>query len=329
MLQELTVLSVNTDDCIALQNWKLSLHSNGFQHVTILGMGQAWKGFDWRSKMYLRHLQHLRQKWGPNHIVLTADSTDVIFVQNQDVLLHRFKQFNKRVVISADATQFVGQFANATSRQMARNIIMKRLDASANAKVSTSPYIWINAGLCMGYVDDMMRLYGRITNYKDDQEGVQMEWLSDPTLCYLDTHQQLFGTVCGLEYLGQAPKSGMLKQISLTMSNQWKQTITGTCPCIMHFPGKITSPYNAFIMDWQTALLSQHATAWQHKLECIPSRNLGGFAFLKGAASTCIRAHRKEISTTGTVLLIAFVLMSMVRLFRKSHALKTPMGPMG
>jgi len=308
MPSELTVLTVATNACVALDNWKLSLAANGYGNVKIVGLSQKWRGFDWRSRMYLKHLKLLAQKYGDRHIVMTSDSTDVIFMQSQSMLLDKFKSFKQDVVISGESSQNVGQFYNATSRDMAQKVVEKRFNPG-------TVHIWINAGLCIGYVSSMIRLYERIQQYDDDQEGIQMEWMSDPTLCHVDSGQILFTAVNGIHYLGKKETSGMLKEIEFA-GNDWRQVITNAYPCVMHFPGKVTSTYNVYVNDWQMHL-KKSSDAWQHKLQEIPSRNMGGLWQWKFTAKTILKAYSREVKSYVVFVVAMIVLLVLHKVLRK------------
>jgi len=306
----MTVLTLNTDESAALENWRQTLINNKYSRVKILGLGKKWQGFSWKTKMYIGYLKKLLKQYGDSHIVMTCDSTDVLFLQPQDMLLAKFKVLGQTVVVSADDTQLVGQFANQTTNDLARQIIEKRLGR-------TTPYMWINSGLCIGYVGYMIEFYEKIKDYADDQEGVQMEWLSDPKLCWVDYEQHLFATLSGMRHIGKMRKSQMVTDLKFdSKSGFHRHLVTKTYPSAVHFPGKITTTYNEFIQDWQVATQELNPVAWQGQLQCIAGRNLGGIWAWQFYAKTYLKAHKRELKLGTIVLasiLIAFILWKIMR----------------
>jgi hypothetical protein len=320
----LTVLTVNTDGGIGERNWELTLQNHGFGDTVyeILGKGQAWKGFDWRSRKYLARLKQLRAQYGPRHIVLTTDCLDVLFIRSQQDLLRTFHAIKANVVISADHMQMVGDFSNSTSRSMAANILKKRLGASEEN-------LWVNAGLIMGYVDGMIRLYTSMLPYEDDQEGLQMAYLADPSLGMLDCRQQLFGTLESLQHLTRGffgldaskKSNSTIACLDLEHASGFVQhRTTRTFPCVLHFPCKRALVYNEFLEAWKES--QQQSTqrmqrqgyghaVWMHDLQPLTARPLSGWClplYIKSA----VGAHKREVSIV-LVLAAAFVLALLLR----------------
>jgi len=323
----MTVVTVNTDESIALDNWKLSLTNNGYSEYAILGLGQKWRGFKWRSKMYLKYLRKLKQQYGGNHIVMTCDSTDVLFLQPMNDLVHKFKVLEQTVVVSADDTQLVGQFANGLTRELAAQIIEKRLGerSSSSSKtnkqgIRTCPrYMWVNAGLCIGYVDYVIALYERLKSYEDDQEGLQIEWLADPDLCFIDYHQHLFANLSGMRHIVTMNRDDLVNDLVFDHEhNRYKHRVTKTWPSVVHFPGKITTTYNNFVKRWHrdTRDLDSAEFCWQEDLRIVSNRGLGGFWSISFYAKTLVKAHRREIKVGISVMaavVISFVIWKILK----------------
>lgn len=327
----LTVLTVNTDGGIGERNWELTLQNNGFDdddgdHLQggdvyeILGKGQAWKGFRWRTRKYLARLKQLRAQYGPLHIVLTTDCLDVLFIRSQQDLLRAFHATKADVVISADHIQMVGCFSNSTSRGMAASILKKRLgDSEEN--------LWVNAGLIMGYVDGMIRVYTRMLPYEDDQEGLQMAYLADPSLGMLDCRNQLFGTLESMQHFtrgfalsrlgSKQPKSTIACLDLEHASGLVQHRTTLSFPCVLHFPCKRALVYNEFLEAWKESQQQRmrrqgygHAV-WMHDLQPLLARSLSGWCLPLYIKST-VSAHKREVSIV-LVLTAAFVLGLLLR----------------
>jgi hypothetical protein len=76
---------------------KKSAEINDYDLET-LGFGQKWEGFVMKYKLYKEKLRMIDD----NAIVIMVDAYDVIVMENKDILLQKFKEFNKPIVLSRD-----------------------------------------------------------------------------------------------------------------------------------------------------------------------------------------------------------------------------------
>lgn len=107
-------------------------------NLTTLGWGQKWEGFVMKYKLYKEKLSMLDD----NDIVIMVDAYDVIVMEKQELLIKKFKTFNKSIVLSKDGkpkSNFFKFFHN-------------RVFDSCNN-------IQLNSGLMMGYVWAIKELF--------------------------------------------------------------------------------------------------------------------------------------------------------------------------
>lgn len=116
---------------------KKSAKINNYNLIT-LGLGQKWEGFVMKYKLYNKKLNTLND----NDIVIMVDAYDVIVMEKKEVLLEKFKKFNKPIILSKDGTP--------------KNILHKY----AHHKIfDECNNIRLNSGLMMGYVWAIKELF--------------------------------------------------------------------------------------------------------------------------------------------------------------------------
>jgi hypothetical protein len=152
-----------------LENFKRSLNKFNYPYV-ILGNGEKWEGWNWRTKKYLNYLLTLDD----NHIVGFVDAYDVLALRDSSNILHTFLSFKKNIVVGAE--WYCGSKENCISLN---NWWSDRVRAYRQH---------VNCGFIMGYAKDLKEMYKQVINYSDDQYGIST---------YLETYQHLFALDVG------------------------------------------------------------------------------------------------------------------------------------
>lgn len=62
--------------------------------LVTLGLGQKWTGFHLKFKFWLEYLEELNE----SEIVMISDAYDVIMLEDAEVILRRFREYNKKVL---------------------------------------------------------------------------------------------------------------------------------------------------------------------------------------------------------------------------------------
>jgi hypothetical protein len=301
----MTVVTVCTEKSAALSNWELALQHHGYTHVKVLGMGKVRQGCQWRVKMYLRCLKRLLTQYGENHIVLMCNATDVLSIQSQDTLLKQFVSLQQTVVVSSDdCDQRSGQFFNKMSLPLVNQVITKRLGSDVR-------YKWIHGGISMGYLPFMIELYQRVQSYQNEQEGLQMEWLVDPDVCWVDHQQLLFGTMIERPMVKLAATTADMEYDDEV--GKWKQVHTHTYPCFVHLQSE-SKPrwYNAFLRQWQQAEadMTNGQTTWHRNLQHVSSHDLQYKEHLDTSLcqSDAVECHSRRRIAIGSVMVLSVLI---------------------
>lgn len=153
-MNDLLVLSVCTDESPGLTNFENSLKQNGYNYE-ILGKGEKWGGWDYRTKKYLSKLKTL----DPELIVVLWDATDMLFVQHKDVLLQKFLNgYDGKVVIGAESNCCTGKYTGDL-------VLLNTFNTNIGR------YRFPNGGWVVGRAKDLIFVLNKIKKEKDDQAG--------------------------------------------------------------------------------------------------------------------------------------------------------------
>jgi hypothetical protein len=205
----LHVVTIGTDIALTANLLKSATQFN--IDVTNIGEGVVWHGGDMKGpgggqkinlmKEYLKHLPD-------EDIVLFCDGYDVVFADDIQTILERYKQFNIPVLFAAEKNCWP-------------NISM------ASFFDAETPYKYPNSGLYIGTAAALSKLFEpTITDASDDQLYVQIQILKNPQLVQLDTENYIFQCLAGAE-----------AAVSIKSNGQLYNTETNCCPCILHGNG--------------------------------------------------------------------------------------------
>lgn len=121
------------DQCI-----KLNLN------LVVLGMNKKWEGFFQRTLDYYDYLKSLKE----NEICIFIDGFDTLAMEDEKMILDKYKNFNKPIVWSVD---------------LSRNFIGKLIFGSEE--------VLVNGGCYMGRVTELKELFGILINkYGNDKK---------------------------------------------------------------------------------------------------------------------------------------------------------------
>jgi len=246
----LRVLSVCTErNHPALVNFRVSLERLGYEYE-ILGLGERWGGWKWRTKKYLNALEQLR----PEALVLLSDCTDVLFVEPPEELERRFKALKVPIAIGGERGLSTGKYRyDLPERRRVRDRYRERKPMSS--------YRFPNAGLIIGYVAPLLRLLYMNRDAEDDQAGLVELYDMQPNIFYIDTDMRLFGNLVQrapffdddlevyerakwrvewtLDIPHQSNTIRECRRYARLVNNE-----TNGAPCILHFAGGNWESYN-------------------------------------------------------------------------------------
>jgi hypothetical protein len=78
----------------SFENCRRSLHVHDYSYK-IVGWGEKWQGWSWRSRKYLEGLPQ-------SGTVMLLDAFDTVVAQPPDILLKAYDSFNKDIVVGAE-----------------------------------------------------------------------------------------------------------------------------------------------------------------------------------------------------------------------------------
>ena len=93
------MLTIATKETSAFKKFMRSASDNKLP-VKVLGMGQKWKGFLQKIDLLKQELEN--HKNNSHLIILFADGSDSLFSSGTEEILRKFRQFNAKVVYSAE-----------------------------------------------------------------------------------------------------------------------------------------------------------------------------------------------------------------------------------
>ena len=163
-----------------------SCKRNG-KELTVLGYGEKWKGFNWRFKLVLDHLNKLNR----TDIVCFVDGYDVICTRNLNKLADEFlklkNKYNCKIVVGEH-------------KSIVNNKLTYVFDLFLNYYFGKCKNRSLNAGTYIGQVNDMLEVLDKIYNLypinnADDQLLLTKYCKLNPNNIYIDTKNELFLTL--------------------------------------------------------------------------------------------------------------------------------------
>ncbi len=169
------IVTVATESKYYFPYLKESCRQHG-KELDVLGWGEKWEGFNWR---YVKMIEYLKTT-PANDIVCFMDGYDVLCVRNLDEMEEVFKTIQKRtkckIIVSEDVTillSFIAQlyFGNCQDTKL-------------------------NAGLYMGYVEDVLMIIEKIYNLNPkndaDDQVLMTKYCNMNNDIYIDKDKELF-----------------------------------------------------------------------------------------------------------------------------------------
>jgi len=236
------ILSVSTNGGLHLKNFRSSLDKFGYEYK-VLGEGETWKGWVWRTQLYLKEVNFLVSSGQGDKVVALVDATDLLFVQGPKEFLEKFSKLSSegKVVIGAESACCTGEFDR--NKDLKKQILVHAKD-----KVPNSRYRFANGGAVIGRAKDLQNLLEKNKTEEDDQVGYMKLWFTSKSgAVNLDTKQELVANLPpqGTNVYSHLPgHSSDLDYWSLDKEKGIEHNEYGSKPVIFHFPGKNWTAYN-------------------------------------------------------------------------------------
>jgi hypothetical protein len=260
------VVTLSTDGGSAYNNWLHGARRLGYD-VTVLGLGQKWGGWPWRTQQYIAAVRALP----PTALVLVVDMGDVLFVRGPASLYRAYKAIGSPLVFGGEPTCCVGKF-DAKRLNGERGRAMSTIDA----RLPRNRWKFPNAGCIMGPRDVVLAALEGVKNAPDDQAGHLERYLADERYLTIDWQHAIVGGVnkpglfycvdqsiasdpnaVELEYWERVTREQLVAEAERDGSDPtrfadsvgrtlYRNKQTGGVPCLLHFAGKNVRGYNLF-----------------------------------------------------------------------------------
>jgi hypothetical protein len=171
MSNNLNVLTVATDSEGYFPVLKRQMDSNEINYK-VLGYGEKWKGWIWRTNKMIRHL---KKNYLPDDIIMIIDAYDVLFCGDKESIMKKYRSFNTDVVFGVELND--SQEFSFPISYISFPLI--ELYFGANG------YYMLNGGSYMGTVQSIIKILEKIRDYSketgitDDQYALNNISLDD------------------------------------------------------------------------------------------------------------------------------------------------------
>lgn len=219
-IKVVSVVSKNIKDD-AVRHWDQSLEQLGYDHI-ILGRDSPWKGWKWRTSLYLDFVR----SQSPSTVVILCDSTDLFFVGPPSEALQKFDSSGLNVIIGGESV-----ISYAGGRHDIRRVEQFFVTRCQ------SKFCYPNGGFVIGRASNLLDFLQLNLDSQDDQAGYF-------DLLYEDKVQN---TTLDYEtkFIGNVPNLNVKQYIDHEVNfwewdpkkDRFKNPISGQYPIAFHFPG--------------------------------------------------------------------------------------------
>lgn len=205
-----------------------------------LGLGQPWKGFTMKFRLFQQYLE----KQPLDEIIMFVDAYDVVVLEDHDVIVDKFKRFQKEIVFGTQ-NDFFNQFVFP---RCLGNIL--------------------NSGSYLGYCRSLQKLVDIVVENIDFSRSDQ-RILNHA--CNLEKYQDFYRIAttpdikCSLFYITRAdnyfhPKYIFQKKIDRLelVKNRIYNHRDNNFPSVIHLPGHLNGNYYFQKLGYQTNHLKIH-----------------------------------------------------------------------
>lgn len=248
--RSLHVITLSTDDRGPIENWEFTAKLHGYDY-TILGRGEKWQGWPWRTKKYLERVLELPE----GTLVLLCDGNDIIFARGPAELIRAYDLYETDLLFGGEPTCCTGKYgimggiSGLSNRDYAIKTIVEREPATR--------WCFPNAGCIMGTRERIIQILEENKDEPDDQAGYLGKYLSNPSYLKVDFFSRVVGNVNAINYFfcvecdmfDDSHKYELqfwepVRNLSISNHLVYRNKLTGEIPCILHFPGKNILLYN-------------------------------------------------------------------------------------
>lgn len=230
---KLLALTVNTRESPNLEIWRRSAERYGYPYE-IIGMGEEWKGWPWRTKKYINAIH----KHPEIDIFILCDSDDLYFVDHSSEFIKKFLEFQSSIIIGTEGNCCTGTYEYEEIKDM-----KSKLKSISEKKQNQTRYFYLNGGCVCGYRNELLELLNDNKDSHDDQTGYIELFIKDPDRITPDYYHDIIGT------FQQSILDKKVTEWEIDSNNKIHNNITKSYPVIMHFPAKNYNNYKFFLHE--------------------------------------------------------------------------------
>jgi hypothetical protein len=242
---KLKLVTLSTNEGPGLSDWLLGAEMLGYD-FEVLGRGEKWGGWPWRTKKYIEYVSTLPSET----IVCLIDGNDILFQRGPHSLIEVYLGAGKGVIFGGEPSCCTGKYKyTPLSMTGARDTAINTL----KARKPPTRWYFPNAGCIMGTRNEVLRVLNRVKGETDDQAGHLDAYLKDESYLSVDYHHGIVGGVNTVSWayntevaLPLASSSSETPYWELVNAEDipdavspaiFRNRITRGIPCILHFAG--------------------------------------------------------------------------------------------
>jgi len=227
MSKEIHVITVATHRTPAFLNFYSSLIRTNYNenNIHILGQGQKFQGWKWRTEQYLNKIKEIND---PDALYVFCDSSDLFFIAGPTLLQKHYEEYKTPVVLSIQ--KWIGHISPNSANKLKETCLSKH------------NYCYPNCGFVMGDFLGSIKYLSANLNFIDDEQGAGylLSNLSLNSTLTIDTNISLSATIV-------QSTSGNIDDWIIKERKVYSD-ISGKQMCVLHFPSfHYHYPYNEYL----------------------------------------------------------------------------------
>lgn len=235
-IDRLKVLSVCTNVGPCLDNFVASLRKFDYNYE-IIGLGEAWSGWKWRTEQYIKHLEGEQ-----DGLYILCDANDVLAVRPPEYMISQFHKYGDNTYVLIGAEQ--GCWNDYLKKHpLHRPRILREYS------IYSDRYRYPNGGFIIGYRNSLLHVLKCNRDAEDDQMGYTELKLNYPGLFDVDTQTCCVGNIVAsiplfdgrIEEINEITLWNIKTNVAEVVAHNM---VTNNSPAFLHFPGGNIDDYN-------------------------------------------------------------------------------------
>lgn len=226
----------------SFQRWETTAKYYGYDYK-ILGRDKPWSGFGSKIGIYCEGLKDVTAPY-----VILTDCLDLFITGSSDELYEKFIRENKDIIVGGEMMMWYPKGKNDPSK-------IKEYFES----IKESPQAYPNSGFIMGRTPDILKLMTLHLSHDDDQAACFDTIYENKLPVAIDYKTALVGNIP--DYHGKMDAALDYFEYDI-VTGRYKNTLHGTTPVFLHFPGKNMPYFQEFYVNTHYELMTQETTIY-------------------------------------------------------------------